>query len=100
MRISKLIEMFQYSFIGTFFVLLIMYLLSFLKSNLIFDKITKITNNDGMISIFCKISLEVFIVSIIVFYIRKLIMILPSILVYLINLLYHLQLWIIHLMFV
>tara|TARA_Y100000816_G_scaffold284061_1_gene261717 strand:+ start:573 stop:1016 length:444 start_codon:yes stop_codon:yes gene_type:complete len=76
LRISKLIEMFQYSFIGTFFVLLIMSLLSLIKDNLIFDKIT---NDDGIISIFCKISLEVFIVSIIVFYIRKLIMIFPSI---------------------
>lgn len=78
-RLGKIVEILQSSLISVLIVSIFGYLFKIIKR----EFLGPINENENLFIMYLKISIEVFLISLLLFYLRKLIMIVPSIASYL-----------------
>lgn len=78
-RLGKIVEFFQSSLVSVLIVSIFGYLFKIIKR----EFLGPINKDENLFIIYLKISIEVFLISLLLFYLRKLIMIVPSIASYL-----------------
>ena len=80
-RLGKIVEFFQSSLVSVLIVSIFGYLFKITKR----EFLGPINENENLFIIYLKISIEVFLISVLLFYLRKLIMIVPSVASYLVS---------------
>ena len=80
-RLGKIVEFFQSSLVSVLIVSIFGYLFKITKR----EFLGPINKDENLFIIYLKISIEVFLISVLLFYLRKLIMIVPSVASYLVS---------------
>ena len=80
-RLGKIVEFFQSSLVSVLIVSIFGYLFKIIKR----EFLGPINKDENLFIMYLKISIEVFLISVLLFYLRKLIMIVPSVASYLVS---------------
>lgn len=80
-RLGKIVEFFQSSLVSVLIVSIFGYLFKITKREIL----GPINKDENLFIMYLKISIEVFLISVLLFYLRKLIMIVPSVASYLVS---------------